>query len=1394
MSTTIDEKVVAMKFDNEQFERGTRKTISSLDALKKGLNLDGATKSLQGLDAAGKSFDMSHMARGVDAIASKFTALGVIGVGALVSIGNKAVAVGAQVINSLTVAPINAGLQEYEMNLNAIQTILASTKSKGENLESIGVALDTLNTYSDQTIYNFGQMVNGIKTLTTAGADLSQGVDVVKGFANAAALAGVGAQEMASALNYGLNQAISKGRMMTQDWMSLETAGIASESFKNSLLETARVNGIAVDDMIAKNGSFRESINEGWITSDILIQTLQKYTGEMTDEQLKSLGYSQEQIAAIQDLARTAVASATEVKTVSQLMGTLAETAQSGWAKTWQLLFGDLEEAKTLFSAVNETVGGLIGASSEARNALLKDWKDLGGRTVLIEGMTHAWEALKSIFIPIKEAFREIFPPTTGQQLFDITVGIRDFLASLKLGGPAAENLKSTFKGLFALLDIGRMIIVQVFGVLGKLFGAAQTGGGGFLELTGNIGDFLVKLRDAIKEGNVIEKVFSSVAKVLRAIGEPIAAIIQKMSDGNPMASFATAWDHIANALKAVWEFLKPVTDWFLGVWDQVKKAVSAAFKEMDFNVLVGLLNAGLIGGFILMIKKFIDKIPGMLGGIGGGILDTIKDAFGGLTDTMSAMQDKLKAETLLKIATAIAVLTAAIVVLSFIDTEKLAVSLSAITIMMGQLMGAMAVMEKITSSAAMGKMTLLSINLIILSGAMLVMAGALAIYATMSWDEIFRGLTGMAGALVILAGAGMVLSKMSGGLVKAAAGILVMGIALNVMGGALKIFSTLSWDDILRSLVAIGGTMAVVLATAKMAQSSAQGAAAMMIISSALMILGAALMVMAKMDWDDIGRALATLAGSLFIMAAGVNFMQGSVAGAAAMAIVSVSILILSAAFKEFSKMSWDDIGRSMVVLGGSLAILAAAMALMGIPLVLLGAVGLAVAAASMMLLAPALVMLGSMSWDAIGAGLAMLASALGIIAAGGLLLLVAIPGLLGLGAAVLLIGAGAMMAGIGITAFAVGLGALAAMGPVAAESIKIAVLTLIGLIPLALAAFAKGLVDFALVIADSGVQITAAMVTVLTSLITAIATVAPLIVETLFSLIMMLVQTLLDNVPKLVDAGLQLLTGILNGIAKNIGGIIDAATNIIVNFINGISRGLPRIVQAGIDMIINFVNSLANGIRQNTARMEAAGRNLADAIIDGMVGGISRGIQSVINAAKRVAEGALNAAKSFLGIKSPSREFFKVGAWSTEGMAIGLNRTAGVVAKASEGVGYSAVTAMKKSMMGLATAMDGGMDLNPTIRPVLDLTNVKKGMGEVRDMMRPETIQLDSNNVSAQQAYAAALEVAATSNRNTEEGVTKEYTFIQNNNSPKALSSADIYRQTKNQLSKVKEELQDA
>lgn len=1359
--SSIDERVVQMRFENGAFLNGVRTTMDALKNLQNGLKLNGATKGLDEVNKAAGRFSLQGIQNGIQTVQNQFSALSVIGVTALANIANQAVNAGKTLAASLTTKPIMDGLREYETNLNSVQTILANTGLKGqEGLNKVNAKLAELNTYSDQTIYNFAEMAKNIGTFTAAGVDIDTSTNAIKGIANLAAVSGSNSQQASTAM-YQLSQALAAGKVSLMDWNSVVNAGMGGKVFQEALKETARVQGIAVDDIIEKNGSFRDSLQDGWITGEVLTATLAKFTGDLTEQQLQAMGYNQEQIAGIIEMGKTAQDAATKIKTVSQLINTLQEAATSGWAQTWQNVFGDFEEAKTLFTNVNNVLGGMINASSDARNKVISDWKQLGGRGVLIEGLSNAFNFLLDVMKPVREAFRQIFPPATGQQLFNITTAIRDFTAGLKIGGTTANNIKRTFAGLFAILGIGWEVIKAAGSALLSLFGVVGSGGGSFLEVTASIGDFIVGVLNAIKQGDGLKKFFQTIATVIAAplkliqlFAKGLASLFDGMSlgglgssignlvnDATPLASLgkivSDVWNGVLKTISNIGKGLAPIAgkiqEFFRGLGEQFENT----FGEFDYQTFLNTINTGLFAGLLLLLKNFSAKLFSI--DIGGNFFSSLTDGFDSLTDTLGGMQSTLKAATLFGIAAAIALLAGSLVMLSHIDADGLMRGSAAIGVLFAQLIGATAAFAAIGTFKQFVKLPLVATGLILMAVALRILASAVIPLSELDWEELGKGLTGVITLLASMAGVVKLMAGQAAGMVTAGAGLILVATAIRILVGAVQQFSELSWEEIgkgLTGVVALLGALGlfnrfgaagaaglansagiVLLAAAiKILASAAQdfagmswegiakglvgmagglaivagalrllpagsvlSAAAIFVAAASLRMIGDAIASMGGLDWGTIARGLVSMAGALALIAAALLLLPpSSLLSAAAIFIVASSLGMISDALGQMGGMSWGEIAKGLVTLAGSLAIIAGGLYLMTAALP--GAAALAVVAASLALLGPVLVSFGDMSWEGIAKGLVTLAGAFTVIGLAGLVLTPVIPSLILLGVAITLLGVGALAAGAGVLMFSAGLAALAVSGAAGAAALVAIIMAVVNALPLIVAGLGDTLVAIGKAIAEAAPALVDAIVVVLESLMDAIIRLTPKIGELFGALIDLIVNVVVDNtpkvvklfdtlvnlaiqvvmnaVPKMLNAGINIIMALLNGINQNIPRIVTAATDIIVNFINAIGSNLPRIIDAGVKLIISFINGVANAIRQNQSAMEAAGRNLADAIVNGMVKGIGNGIKSVVSAAKGMAQSALSAAKSALGIASPSKRFREIGEFTTQGFVEGLTK----------------------------------------------------------------------------------------------------------------------------------------
>lgn len=1454
LSTNIDTKVVQMKFDNAEFETRVAATLKSLEALNKGIQLTGATKGLEQLGAASKNIDLKGVEQGVDSIASKFKAMSVIGITALVSIAQQALSTGFTLVKSLTIDPIRTGLQEYETNLNSIQTILANTGLEGAaGLKRVTDALDELNLYSDQTIYNFSEMARNIGTFTAAGVKLDVATSAIKGIANLAAVSGSNAQQAASAM-YQLSQALAAGKLTLIDWNSVVNAGMGGKVFQDALMETARVHGVAIDKMVKDAGGFRASLEKGWITSDILTETLSKFTGDLTAQQLKQMGYTEQQIAGILKMGKVARDAATKVKTASQLINTLQESAVSGWAKTWQLVVGDFDEARELFTGINNVIGGFINESADARNKVIGDWKELGGRTVLLEAIRNVFQAIISVVSPIKDAFREIFPAATGKQLYDLTVGLRNFTAGLKISSETGTNLRRTFAGIFAVLGIGWDIVREGVAFLLRLFGVVTEGSGSILEFTGNIGDFLVGLRTAIREGDGLKRFFQGLGdfleppiRFLKSLATLLGSIFDGF-DGEAAAKSITGISEKLSPLEKIGTFLSNVWGGVFRILDNVLIAfskvgekvteffadlgvdISTSMQGIDLQGIMGVIAGGGFTAFILSLRN---------------IATNVGDIFDGITDSLGAMQNTLRAATLLQIAGAIALLATAVMILSKIDAAGLTRSLTAITVMFTQLLAALLIFEKMSGFKGFAKMPFVAASMILLAVAVNILAIAVRQLSDLDWEELGRGLAGVTALLGVMIATAKLMPNPAG-LISTGLGLLVLAAGLHVLVGAVTDLSGMSWEELAKGLTGVATLLGALTLFSMFAKANATGllsGAGIVLLAAGIKILVSAVKDMAEMSWQEIGKGMTVLAGSLLAIGLALTFIPPTAPLiAAGIVMVAGAMLVIADAVEQMSQMSWEEIGKGMTVLAGALAAIGLALTLIpptaplvaaGIlllaPALLIigqaieqmggmgweeiakglvtlagslliigaavmfmsgavaGAAALLVVAASLAILAPVLLLFSKMSWEEIAKGLTMLAGVFLVLGVAGLVLAGIVPALLGLGAAILLLGVGVMAAGAGIFLFAAGLTALSLAAATGTVALVAMVGALAGLIPTVMKQIGLGLVAFAQTVAAASPALVAAIVAILMAMLKAIDELAPKMMETVAKLLTKLLETLLKYAPNLVDTGLKLLVAFLDGIANNIGKVVASATNLAIKFLEAIERERPKLIQKGVDYVIGFINGLANAIRDNSARMGEAGANLASAMIEGMIRGLAAGLGKLISKAVDVAKSALNAAKSALGISSPSKEMYAVGVYFTMGFINAISDQTRFVETSTEDLSNRALDSMRAVLSTIPDIMDDEVDMNPIITPVVDLDDIKDKARRIDEIFGRGP---GFGGPSFTNASDAAAGFRANNPRPPDDpgSAMAGVVFNQYNNSPKALSSAEIYRQTNNQLSTLK------
>lgn len=1344
MSRVVDEYVASMEFDNSKFERNVQTSMSTLDKLKQSLNLTGASKGLEDVSNAARRFDMSPMANAVEKVGLKFSALYTIADQELRNIVNRVEASAKRIVSAFTIDPIKSGLQEYETQIGAVQTILANTSSKGSTLDDVNGALDELNKYADKTIYNFTEMTRNIGTFTAAGVDLDKSVTSIKGIANLAAVSGSTSQQASTAM-YQLSQALASGTIRLQDWNSVVNAGMGGEVFQTALKRTATQMGYNVDEMIKKYGSFRESLTRGeWLTADVLTETLTQLSGAYSEADLIAKGYTKQQAKEIVELANTAEGAATDVKTFTQLMDTLKESAQSGWTQTWELLIGDFEKAKKLWSGASKFLGGIIEESSEKRNNLLggalnsnwdkmtdklqeqgvgvnqledaikkaakeygydvdkiikesgsleeafqdgalsvdvlkkalgnlkgvsgefgldkitktlkngargedvkkvenalkslgyslvgkdgidysgdgyfgtltrdaiKDFQkknnlkvtgivdeetlkaldkatsktvefkesiddlvsgitELGGRQKLIESLKNILGALGNITKPIKEAFSKMFPPMTAEQLFNMIDGFHQLTISFKewteseKGQAVIGKLTSAFKGLFSIVDIGWTFIKELAGGVWDLLGHFGGLATGVIGAAGSLGDWITGLRNTIKESGVFGTVIDGIVGFLGKVVDKVSLVFKFLKSKIAMPGF----EGFLSLMKGIWTIITKVGSKVGEVLSNIGDALGGG--SGGFSTLFDILNGGLLAGILLNVKKFTDGGESVFGGI-RDILDSVKGCF-------EAWQKDIQAKTLLKIAAAVGILAASLLLIASIDEEKLTGALWAITTLFVDLVGSMALLNKIPGGIK--GVTSMTVGMLGISTAVLILSAALKTISGLNWEDLAKGLVGVAGLMTIVVVAAKALGAGGKTVIKGAGQMLLVAGALKILASVCEDFGRMSWEGIGKGVAAIGALLLELGLFAKLTGNSKKvvsTGASLILIGAAMKIFAGAVKDFSGMEWDELGRGLVGMAAALAAVALAVNLMPRNMIGIGlGLIAVSGALLVLADALGRIGGMSWEELGKGLAGLGGSIVILAIGLNFMN------GAVGgaaaLLIAAGALAILTPVLKSLGAMKWSAIGKGLLTLAAAFAVIGVAGLLLGPIVPAILGLAAAFALIGVGTLALGAGLTAVGVGITALATAGAAGATSLVASLAVIIGgiadLIPTVATKLGEGVVAFCEAIADSADAIATCVMEVLASVLEALAEYTPQIVDSLFTFVIGLIDGIAARAPELVTSLLNLCTTLITSVIDALKGM-DTTT--LIETVEGI--GLITAMIIGSNALSGLIPGAMTGI----------------------------------------------------------------------------------------------------------------------------------------------------------------------------------------------------------------------
>lgn len=1043
MSRTVDERVVSMQFDNKQFENNVQTSLSTLDKLKQSLNLTGAAKGFENIDSAAKNLNFSNLTGAVDTVKERFSALEVMAVTALANITNSIVNTGKQMLNSLAVEPVKQGFEEYELKLDSVQTIMAST---GESIETVNGYLQELNTYADKTIYSFSDMTSSIGKFTNSGVKLEDAVKAIQGISNEAAVSGANAQQASHAM-YNFAQALSSGSVKLIDWKSIENANMATVEFKNELIKTAVELGTVVkeegkfvsttedangnvSDAFDATSMFNDSLSSNWMTSEVLVKTLAKYSDETSE------------------LGKKAFAAAQDVKTFTQLMDTLKEAVGSGWATTWEIIFGDFEEAKKLWTAVSNVVGGFIDSQSDARNALLQEWKDLGGRMALIDAFKNAFGNLKKIIEPVRQAFVNMIPPITGKKLTEISKKIQSFTADFKMSYRLTRNIRYTFTDLLIavknVFESFRNVATQVKNAFVEIFGATNVTGEGFRSVSRIIRKLSLNFQMSEETSQNLKNTFKGLFAVIDILKEAVMALIRNftrmsydfsqfpskiLSITGALGEWFVWLDNVIKendifnkSIQTVINFITNLSTIFKGLIEILKEKlhipsisdITAAFAGLvrylsKFDKNQGIQNANKVLGKIAehtskvgnaaekassTVRKSVEEVAEafsnnpiikMLGTlwtavkkVGSAIINVFGNVIKNIGDKLSHMSGN---ELLLLLNSLTSVATGA-ALSKFVKTlggplEKLSglfESVSGIADNIGE------VLDQVGKSLKAYQTQLKAGALKQIAIAIGIIAVSILVLSSIDEKALKSAVSAMTMMFLELMGSMAVLSKMSGGMknVEKSIGVmLAMSFSILILASALKKIAKLDPKELVIGLAGLGVTMAMLIAAVKELSKNSntvmKGAGQLILLAIALRIMASALNSFAKLNMEQTLTGLVGLGGSLLLISLILRDMpeRSDIAKLGFGLIeVSAALWIMSKALVSIGNMDTESLGKGL--LGIFVGLYSISMALQNMPRNMASTgFGLILVSVGLLIIAQSIKQLGSLDAESLGKGL---------------------------------------------------------------------------------------------------------------------------------------------------------------------------------------------------------------------------------------------------------------------------------------------------------------------------------------------------------------------------------------------------------------------------------------
>lgn len=1269
---SIDNRVVEMEFNNKQFESGIQESLKSLTSLE------------QGLQATGNVDALNALQQGVQGITDRFSTMGIIGMTALQEVTKSVINTTKQAASSVF-GMVSTGGKQRAMNIEQ-----AKFQFRGLGIDIEKAMEDSLYAVKG-TAYGLDAAAKAASQLGASGIELGDDMkSALRGISGVAAMTNSDYESISRIFTTVAGQ----GKMMTMQLRQLENRGLNAAA-------------VMAKSMGTTEAAVRDMVTDGKIDFETFASVMNEAFGPHATK-----------------------ANETFAGSLSNVKAALSRVGAGVWTD-------QLDNFRDIFNGLIPIIDGVFDAieplvieftkfSKVVTENLVKGIQKINIKPFLplVLAFKNAFVLLGDILKPIKDAFREIFPPKTSQQIFEITNAIKMFTLGLKLSETTSNNIKRTFKGLFAVIDIGVMAVKAIAKGMGDLLQHLLPAADGLLDVTGNMGDFLVSVRDAIRDSEIFEKIVDNLGGVFGFLADGVRIAIDKIKGAFSSLSgssdilggiagfiggaFRTIVGIIEKVAPIVTQIAREVKEAFGNIWSGIKES----FKSTEYTDVVTLANSGLIVTILYGIKKFIDILSGV-GKDAGGVFKNLSGAFGGIKDSfnsftgvldgvrksLEAYQSSLKANTLLKIAGAVGILAIALVVLASIDPGKLAGALGAMSVMLVELFVALSAMDKLMTGKKFKGLIKISGLMLTIATAVLLLSFALKKIGQLELAQVAKGIFGVSTLMVMLMA---VMNNIEPKRMKSTSkGLIKFAVAINLLAIAVKKLGGLEIETLAKGLLGVGvllASLAIFMNNTDFDGMSLSTGLGLIGMAVAINILYKAVEKFGELDPGVLLQGLGAMGAVLLALGLflkGTGDAKGVVTTAIGLTILGAAMLIFAKAIDNMGSLDGDVIAKGLGTMAGALLIIGIAVKKMPKGMLKMG-VSLTVVGAALLVLGKALDNMGGMSWEAIGKSILVLASSLAIIGvavkvfqdslAGAAAILIVSVALTALAAVLVKLG-GMSMAEIGksllvLTGAFVVLGAAAfILTPVV--PILLALGAALLLMAVSIAVLGGGLIAVSAgltALAIAGSAGTAAVIGLITSvlkliplfvrllgeaivaLVVFIGDAAPALIGAVSKILVALLDMIIDVAPKLGEVILVLIKTILDVIVEATPMIIQAGIDLLMALLHGIADNLQEVTETTVDIILAFIDGIANKLED----IIQSGINLILSFIEGLTKGISENKERMKNAITELFLELVDVASEAL-MGSPET-FLRAGKIIIENVRDGIRNNKDLVVRAFE------------------------------------------------------------------------------------------------------------------------------